>query len=115
MIKNLSSVWMNFRAVAVKAAVNSATLPNLAQETMLDTCRHLVVNCDVLPVKEKKKTNLFFSSIVIIFSEASCFCLRVSIQSHSNRMERFWLGAFRDAAVRSLSRGISAFPAAQPS
>lgn len=83
---------------------------------MLDTCRHLVVNGDVLPVKERKKKKnpvLCFNSHN--FSEASCFCLSVPLQSHSNRMERFWLGAFRDAAVRLLSREISAFPAAQPS
>lgn len=41
---------------------------------MLDTCRHLVVNCDVLPVKErKKKKTLFFASIAIIFQKLPVF------------------------------------------
>lgn len=72
-IKNLPSVWMNFRAVAVKSSRQQREASKLVQETMLDTCRHLVVNCDVLPVKERKKKNPFFASIAIIFQKLPVF------------------------------------------
>lgn len=58
-----------FQGCCSKSSCQQCEASKLVQETMLDTCRHLIVNCDVLPVKEI----VTIASIVVIFQKLPVF------------------------------------------